>query len=72
MYDACSLSITATSLVQAIFSDLCSVTDVPEELGPLASAEGVSGMASRLAAARCLLVQQQNRLPRGIGFREVG
>ena len=57
--------------VQAIFQDLCSVSDVPAELGPLAAAEGAAGKAARLAVARCLLVSQSNLLPHGVDFSEV-
>lgn len=51
--------------------DLCSVTDVPDEISALAAAEGAEGRAARLAAVRCLLVQPQNRLPLNVGFRQV-
>ena len=45
--------------------------DVPDDLGPLAAADGEAGKAARLAVTRCLLVSEQKRLPLGVGFREV-
>mmetsp|Transcript_67406 Transcript_67406/g.180036 ORF Transcript_67406/g.180036 Transcript_67406/m.180036 type:complete len:770 (+) Transcript_67406:2561-4870(+) len=49
---------------QAVFGDLCLLSDLPRDVDSLAQASGAAAAAGRRQAARCLLVAETALLPR--------